>query len=185
MKQHVLTSIRLTLFCMVLFMAVYPLLILTAAQLAPAKGSGETVMVNGQVKGWKHLGQSFTADSYFWSRPSAVSYNAAGAGGSNKGPSNPDYLQTVKDRIDTFLVHNPGIKKEEIPAEMVTASGSGLDPDITPAGAYIQVKRIAVVRGISEEKIRALVEQHIEKSWIGPAAKINVLKLNVALDAMK
>ena len=127
------------------------------------------------------IGQKFTDDKYFWGRPSAVDYNAAGSAGSNKGPSNPDYLKIVQDRIDTFLVHNPGIKKEEIPADLVTASGSGLDPHISPASAYVQVKRIATVRDLAEDKVKALVDQHIEKTILGPSV-VNVLKLNVALD---
>jgi K+-transporting ATPase ATPase C chain len=115
-----------------------------------------------------------------------VDYNAAGSAGSNKGPSNPDYLQLVQDRIDSFLVHNPGIKKEEIPADMVTASGSGLDPDISPTGAYIQVKRIAAVRGLPEEKVKALVDKHVDKPFLGMGPeKVNVLKLNIDLDNLK
>ena len=111
------------------------------AQAAPAKGKGETVTVNGKVVGYKLIGQKFTDDKYFWSRPSAVDYNAAGSGGSNKGPTNPDYLKTVQDRIDSFLVHNPGIKKEEIPSELVTASGSGQDPDISVQGSLCTGKK--------------------------------------------
>src|SRR5436190_4615813 len=136
MKQNITPAIRLTLVCMVFFMGIYPLLVLAGAQLTPGKGKGETVTVNDKIVGWKLLGQKFTDDKYFYSRPSAVDYNAAGSGGSNKGPTNPDYLQTVKDRIDTFLTHNPGVKKEEIPSDLVTASGAGLDPHISVQGAY-------------------------------------------------
>src|SRR6476620_894377 len=146
MKQHILPAIRLTLVCMVFFIGIYSFIIWLPAQLAPGKGKGETVLINNKIVGWKLLGQKFTDNKYFWSRPSAVDYNAAGSGGSNKGPTNPDYLKTVQDRIDSFLVHNPGIKKEEIPSELVTASGAGLDPDISPASAYVQVKRIATIR---------------------------------------
>src|SRR6476469_7510641 len=116
MKQNIWISIRLTLVCMVFFMMIYPLLIWLPAQLAPGNGKGETVVVNNKVVGWKLLGQNFTDDKYFWGRPSAVDYNAAGAGGSNKGPTNPDYLKTVQNRVDSFMVHNPGVKKEEIPS---------------------------------------------------------------------
>ncbi len=171
----------------VLCAVLYPLLIAGIGKATPGGGKGETVSVNGRVVGYEKIGQKFTDDKYFWGRPSAVDYNAAGSAGSNKGPSNPDYLQIVKDRIDSFLVHNPGVKKEEIPAEMVTASGSGLDPDISPAGAYIQVKRIAAIRNLPEEKIKALVEEHTQKplaGMFGPS-KVNVLKLNVALDNLK
>ncbi len=171
----------------ILCAVLYPLLIAGIGKATPGGGKGETVSVNGKVVGYEKIGQKFTEDKYFWGRPSAVDYNAAGSAGSNKGPSNPDYLQVVKDRIDSFLVHNPGVKKEDIPAEMVTASGSGLDPDISPAGAYIQVKRIAAVRNLPEEKIKALVEEHIQKplaGMLGPS-KVNVLKLNIALDNLK
>jgi K+-transporting ATPase ATPase C chain len=185
MKKNLLISLKLTLVLIILCSVLYPLLIAGIGKATPGGGKGETISVNGKVVGYARIGQKFTDDKYFWGRPSAVDYNAAGSAGSNKGPSNPDYLKTVQDRIDTFLIHNSGIKKEEIPAEMVTASGSGLDPDISPAGAYIQVKRVAAVRGLPEEKVKALVDQHIDKSWIGPKEKINVLKLNVALDELK
>lgn len=185
MKKNLLISLKLTLVMIVLLAVLYPLLIAGIGKLAPGEGKGETVSANGRVVGYARIGQNFSDDKYFHGRPSAVAYNAAGSGGSNKGPSNPDYLQIVKDRIDTFLVHNPGITKEQIPAELVTASGSGLDPHISPASAYIQVKRIATIRGIPEEKVKALVDQHIERSWIGPAEKINVLKLNISLDELK
>lgn len=184
MKKNLIISLKLTLLMIVLCAVVYPLLIAGIGKATPGGGKGETVSVNGKVVGYEKIGQQFTEDKYFWGRPSAVDYNAAGSAGSNKGPSNPDYLQLVKDRIDTFLVHNPSIKKEEIPADLVTASGSGLDPDISPASAYVQVKRIAVVRGITEDKIKALVDQHIETTILGPSV-VNVLKINIALDSLK
>lgn len=187
MKKYLLTSLKLTLVLLVICSVLYPLLIAAIGKLTPGGGNGKTISVSGKVVGYELIGQKFTDDKYFWSRPSAVDYNAAGSSGSNKGPSNPDYLKQVQDRIDTFLVHNPGIKKEEIPADLVTASGSGEDPDISPAAAYVQVKRIAAVRKISEEKIKALVDQHVDKpllGFIGPK-KVNVLKLNIALDELK
>jgi K+-transporting ATPase ATPase C chain len=117
-----------------------------------------------------------------------VDYNAAGSGGSNKGPTNQDYLnKDVKGRIDTFLKHNPTVKKADIPAELVTASGSGLDPDLSPEGAKVQAARIAKARGLSEQQVLALVDSHTEKPLLrllGPE-KVNVLKLNVALDELK
>lgn len=186
MKNFII-SLRVTLVLLVICVVIFPLLIALAGKLAPGGGKGETITVNGKVVGYANVGQKFTDDKYFWGRPSAVDYNAAGSAGSNKGPSNPDYLKIVQDRIDSFLVHNPGIKKEQIPAEMVTASGSGLDPDISPASAYIQVKRVAAVRKLSEEKVKSLVDEHIDKPLLGllGPSKVNVLKLNVALDAMK
>jgi len=187
MKKYLLPSLKLTLVLLVLCSVLYPLFIALIGKLTPGGGNGETVKVNGKVVGYALIGQKFTEDKYFWSRPSAVDYNAAGSGGSNKGPTNPDYLKQIQDRIDTFLVHNPGIKKEEIPAEMVTASGSGEDPDLSPAAAKIQVKRIAAVRKIDENTLYALVDQHTEGpllGFLGPS-KVNVLKLNVALDNLK
>lgn len=187
MKKYLLTSIKLTAVFLVILAVLYPLFLSAVGKLARGKGNGETVSINGKVIGYANIGQKFSEDKYFWSRPSAVDYNAAGSAGSNKGPTNPDYLKTVQDRIDTFLVHNPGIKKEDIPAELVTASGSGLDPDLSPAGAKVQVSRIAAARHISEEKLNALVDQHTVKPFLGMfgPAKINVLKLNVALDELK
>ncbi|MEI2739359.1 MAG: K(+)-transporting ATPase subunit C [Chitinophagaceae bacterium] len=184
MKKNLLISLKLTGVMIILCAVLYPLLIAGIGKATPGGGKGETVSVNGKVVGYEKIGQKFTEDKYFWGRPSAVDYNAAGSAGTNKGPSNPDYLQIVKDRIDSFLVHNPGVKKEEIPADLVTASGSGLDPHISPASAYVQVKRVAAIRNLPEEKVRALVEQHIEKTVLGPSV-VNVLKLNIALDNLK
>jgi K+-transporting ATPase ATPase C chain len=181
MKKNLIISLRLTLVMLILCSVLYPLLIAAVGKATPGGGKGKTVSIDGKVVGYELVGQKFTDDKYFWGRPSAVDYNAAGSAGSNKGPSNPDYLQILQDRIDTFLVHNPEVKKEELPADLVTASGSGLDPDVSPASAYVQVKRIATVRGRAEDKIRSLVDQHIDKTILGPSV-VNVLKLNIALD---
>lgn len=187
MKQNILPAIRLTIVCMVFFMGIYTLIIWLPAQAAPDKGRGETVSFNNRVVGWKLLGQKFTDDKYFWSRPSAVDYNAASSGGSNKGPTNPDYLKQVQDRIDTFLVHNPGITKAEIPSDLVTASGSGLDPNISAEAAHVQVNRVAKARHLPEENVKELVSQHIDKPLMGlfGTKRVNVLQLNIALDNLK
>lgn len=187
MKQHIFPAIKLTVLSIVVFVGLYTLLIWGIAQAAPNKGKGETVWVNGKVVGYALQGQRFTDDKYFNSRPSACGYNAAGSSGSNKGPSNPDYLKEVQSRIDTFLIHNPSIKKEDIPAELITASGSGLDPDLSPQGAYVQVNRIARTRNIDVEKIKALVAQQIKKPLLGMfgTARVNVLQLNIELDKLK
>lgn len=184
MKKNLLISLKLTLVMIILCSVLYPLLIAGIGKATPGEGKGKTVSVNGKVVGYELIGQKFTDDKYFWGRPSAVDYNAAGSAGSNKGPSNPDYLQIVQARIDTFLVQNPGVKKEEIPADLVTASGSGLDPHISPASAYVQVKRVAAMRSLPEDKVRTLVEQKIENTILGPSV-VNVLKLNIALDNLK
>ena len=187
MKQHTLPALRLTLVCIVVFMGLYTLLIWVIAQAAPNGGKGETVTVNNKVVGYKLEGQRFTDDKYFDSRPSACGYNAAGSGASNNGPSNPVYLKDVQNRIDTFMVHNPSIKKEDISSELVTASGSGLDPDLSPEGASVQIPRIAKVRNLPEERIRELVNQQIQKPLLGifGPEKVNVLQLNIKLDELK
>lgn len=186
MKKYILPSIKLTLVMIMLCALIYPILIAIIGKMAPGGGKGETITVNGKVVGYALVGQKFTEDKYFWGRPSAAGYNAAGSAGSNKGPSNPGYLKVVQERIDTFLAHNPGVKKEDIPAELVTASGSGLDPDLSPAAAKIQVKRIAAIRKLDENKLIALVNQQTEGSFLGlfGPAKVNVLKLNIALDKL-
>ena len=136
--------------------------------------------------GAANVGQTFTQDIYFWGRPSCAGdgYDASSSGGSNKGPSNEEYLAEVESRIDTFLVHHPYLKRGEVPAEMVTASGSGLDPDISPKAAYVQVQRVAAARGLSPEKVMALVNANTEGPLLGlfGPEKVNVLKLNVALE---
>ena len=186
MKSNILTAIRLTFFCLIFFSGIYTLIILGAAQFASNKGKGEIIEHNGKTF-FANVGQKFTDDKYFNSRPSAVGYNAAGAGGSNKGPSNPDYLAEVQNRIDTFLVHNPGVNKSEIPSDLVTASGAGLDPNISVQAANVQVKRIATVRKIPMGNVEQLVLSQIEKPLLGMfgTEKINVLKLNIALDELK
>lgn len=186
MKTTIFQAIRLTILTLLFFSGIYTLIILGIAQLTPNKGKGESITVDGK-KYYTNVGQSFTDDKYFNSRPSAVNYNAAGSGGSNKGPSNPDYLAQVQARIDTFLVHNPGVKKEEIPSELVTASGSGLDPNISVEAATIQINRIAKVRNISSDALQQLIKKQTEKPLAGlfGPKKINVLKLNLALDNIK
>ncbi|MFB0497627.1 K+-transporting ATPase ATPase C chain [Mucilaginibacter sp. OAE612] len=187
MKTYLLPSIKLTLILIVLTAGIYPLAIAGIGKFTPGKGDGETITYKGRVVGYANIGQKFTKDEYFWGRPSAVDYNAAGSGGSNKGPSNPDYLKQVEGRIEDFLKHNPGITRSQIPAELVTASGSGLDPDLSPAGAKVQVARVAKVRGLSADVVSKLVDEHTEQPLLGlfGPAKVNVLKLNVALDGLK
>lgn len=177
-------ALRLTLVLTVLLCIIYPLTIAFIGKAAKGKGDGETISVKGKVVGYSAIGQKFDKPQYFWSRPSAVGYNAAGSAGSNKGPSNPDYLKEVNSRIDTLLKYHPYLKRTDIPADMVTASGSGLDPDISPKAAQIQVKRIAQYRKLDEQKVAALVAKQTENPSFGPA-KVNVLKLNVALDELK
>jgi len=186
MKTNIFPAIKLTVLTLIFFSGIYTAVILGVAQFAPDGGKGEVITANGRIF-YANIGQTFTHDKYFNSRPSAVGYNSAGSGGSNKGPSNPDYLATIQARIDTFLVHNPGIEKKDIPVELITASGSGLDPDITSKSALVQVKRIASVRRMSEESLQELIVKNTESPLFGlfGPEKINVLKLNIALDDLK
>ncbi|TCK80951.1 K(+)-transporting ATPase subunit C [Albibacterium bauzanense] len=185
MKKYLLPAIKLTLLSIILLSGIYTLISLGIAQAMPDNGKGQKITQNNKIY-YANIGQSFTNDQYFWSRPSAVAYNAAGSSGSNKGPTNPEYLQTVQARIDTFLVHNPGIEKSQIPVDLVTASGSGLDPDISIEAATVQIKRISKIRNIPEKEIKQLIDRNIEKPLLGLFGpdKINVLKLNLALDIL-
>jgi K+-transporting ATPase ATPase C chain len=185
--KTLIQSIRLTLVLTVLLCIIYPVIIAFAGKLSKGQGNGEKIIVNGKVVGYAAIGQKFDKPQYFWGRPSAVGYNAAGSAGSNKGPSNPDYLKEVNSRIDTLLKYNPGLKRSDISADLVTASGSGLDPDISPEAARIQVKRVAQYRKLDEQKVAELVATHIQAPLLGifGPATVNVLKLNVALDELK
>ena len=187
MKKYILPALKLTLVFIILCSVIYPLLVAGVGRLTPGGGRGVTVIKNGQVVGYANIGQKFTADGYFWGRPSAVGFNAAGSGGSNKGPSNPDYLKDVQAHIDSFMVRNPGVAKGDIPAELVTYSGSGLDPDLSPAGVRIQVPRVARARHWEEKKVNELVDLYTEKPLLGlfGPARVNVLKLNLALDGQR
>jgi len=183
MKTHILPALKMSLICLLFFSGVYTGIVWLIAQISPNHGNGELVMHNGKVVGYAHIGQAFTRPEYFQSRPSAVDYNAAGSGGSNKGPSNEDHLAAVEARVDTFLVHNPSVVKRDVPVELVTASASGLEPDLSPAAARVQVPRVAELRKVSEEALYKLVDNYTEHPWFGPA-HINLLELNIALDGL-
>lgn len=168
----------------------YPLLVTGIAQaIFPAQANGSLIVQGGQVKGSQLIGQPFNDPKYFWGRPSATSpypYNASASGGSNLGPANPALVDSVQARIQALKQADPG-NKLPIPVDLVTASGSGLDPDISPAAAYYQVPRVARVRGLSEDQVRALVAQHIQGRVLGflGQARVNVLALNLALDTLQ
>lgn len=176
-------ALKLTGLSFLLFSCLYTGTVWLIAQATPDKGQAERVTVNGKTI-YKNIGERFDSDEYFWSRPSAVNYNAAGAAGSNKGPTNPDYLATVQARIDTVLVHHPYLKKEQVPSDLVTASGSGLDPHISAEAAAVQVQRVAMKRGMSYEAVSALLKRSEEGYGIGPKV-INVNTLNSLLDETK
>ncbi len=171
-------SLRLTLVFCVFFSICYILVLWIFGLIAgPGGGNAETLVLNGRVVGAANVGQQFTKDIYFWGRPSSSS-------GSNKGPTNEEYLADVNIRIDSFLKKHPYLERKDVPSEMVTASASGLDPHITPESAYVQVKRVAKARGMEEGAVRSLVDQAVEKPLLGMfgTEKVNVLKLNIALE---
>src|ERR1700733_5621884 len=162
MKNYIWPSLKITLILLVILSGLYPLAIAGIGKFTPGHGDGETIQFKGRTVGYVNIGQKFTKDKYFWSRPSAANYQADAGAGSNKGPSNPDYLKGVEKLIDTFMVHNPGVKRSDIPAELVTSSGSGLDPDLSPAGAKVQVARIAKVRNITVEQVNKIIADNTE-----------------------
>ncbi|WFB65185.1 potassium-transporting ATPase subunit KdpC [Sphingobacterium sp. WM] len=185
MKAHLLPALKMTVLTFVLFAIVYPFVVWAIAQLSPNQGKGFVIEANGKTY-YKNIGQKFTDDKYFWSRPSAVEYDAAGSGASNNAGSNPEYIQEVEGRITHFLSQNPKVNREQIPTEIVTASGSGLDPHLSVNALEIQVPRIAQLRGLEEPELIDLITEHTEQPlWgmFGPK-KVNVLELNLALDAL-
>jgi len=181
-------TLGLALLTMLIFGIAYPAAMVGLASIiAPEASKGNPIYKNDQLIGFEQIGQSFTSSKYFWSRPSAVGYDASGTGGSNLGPTNPDFLKLVQSRIDTLLAYHPTLSTEEIPVDLVTASGSGLDPNISKAAALIQVNRIAAKRGISIKKLEQLIEENTEKElWglFGPGNYVNVLQLNLKLDTL-
>lgn len=183
MKTQLFSALRLTLGLLLLCCGLYPALITAAAQLAPGGGAGEQISRNGRVLGFARVGQTFDRPEYFNSRPSAVDYHADASAGFNKGPSNPEYLAAVKARLDTFLLKNPGVKAADVPAELLTASGSGLDPHLSPQGALVQVARVARVRRLSPQAVHDLIPRYTTAVLFGPDV-VDVLQLNLALDEL-
>ncbi len=181
--------------CLVLFVLLtlltgvaYPALITVIAQVVfHGQANGSVIMLNGRAVGSDLIGQTFDDPSYFWGRPSATGptgYNSAASGGSNLGPTNPALLDTIKDRVEAIRAAHPNQTKP-VPVDLVTASGSGLDPHISPSAAEFQLARVAKVRGLSEDKVRELIVGNTEGRSFGVLGepRVNVLRLNLALDA--
>ena len=151
----------------------------------PKQANGSVIELNGKVVGSSLVGQNFVSEQYFYGRPSAVSYNVDGMAGSNLAISNPDLQKQIKERTVQFAQNNQ-ITKQHVPNEMVTASGSGIDPDISPESALLQVKRVAQQRHLPEQQVRDLVQQQTQPAQFGiyGQARVNVLQLNLALDQL-
>ncbi|MEC5161742.1 MULTISPECIES: potassium-transporting ATPase subunit KdpC [unclassified Janthinobacterium] len=176
----------LTLVCGV----VYPFAVAGIGQAVfPDEAGGSLVLAGGKAVGSRLIGQSFTSPRYFWGRPSATSpmaNNGAGSGGSNLGPANPAQLDAVKGRVDALRAADPG-NTAAVPVDLATASGSGLDPEISVAAARYQIGRVARARGMPAERVREIVARHEQARYFGflGEARVNVLALNMALDAAR
>jgi len=188
MKALLRPAVTLFAILTVLTGVIYPLAVTGIGQLLFAhEANGSLVTVNGKPVGSELIGQPFSTPGHFWSRPSATgpqAYNATASSGSNLGPLNPALTDAVKARIAALRAADPGNDKP-VPIDLVTASGSGLDPEISLAAAYYQAARVAKARSLSVDKVQALIAQHAARPWLGifGEPRVNVLKLNLALDA--
>ena len=184
MKKEIQIAIRFTLLTTILFGLAYPLAITGLSHwLFPHQATGSLILRDGKTVGSRLIGQTFTSDKYFHSRPSNAGdgYDAANSSGSNLAPTNHQLIDRVQGDVAKLRAENPGTP---IPADLVTSSGSGLDPHISPASADFQVPRVARARGISSDTLRALVAKHIEARQFGLLGepRVNVLELNLELD---
>jgi K+-transporting ATPase ATPase C chain len=187
MKKNLLISLWFTLVTTVIFGLIYPLVVTGLSQLLfPGKANGQLIERNGKLAGSRIIGQAFTGPGYFHSRPSAAGtgngYDPTSSSGSNLGPTNKTLLDRVNGDMQKLHAENPGAP---IPVDLVTSSGSGLDPDISPAAAEFQIPRVARERQVSETELRALVAKHALGRQLGVLGepRVNVLELNLDLDA--
>ncbi len=188
--RNLKTAFLVFIILSVLTGVIYPLVVTGLAQLIfPAQANGSLMTEKGKPVGSELIGQSFSDPMYFWGRPSAtpdLPYNPASSSGSNLGPSNPALAEAAGARVNALRAADPG-NDAPIPADLITSSGSGLDPDISPAAARYQVPRVARARGIPEAQVRALVDQFTEPRQFGffGEPRVNVLKLNRALNSLR
>jgi K+-transporting ATPase ATPase C chain len=185
--QHLRPALMTLLLLTILTGVVYPLVVTGIAQVVfPFQANGSLIVKGGKPVGSALIGQPFDDPRYFWGRPSATTpfgYNAGSSSGSNLSPTNPDLIKAVQGRVDALHAADPG-NTAPVPVDLVTASGSGLDPHISPAAALYQVSRVARERKLDAAKVRELVEQHTEGRFLGMLGepRVNVLALNLALD---
>lgn len=182
MKKNLITAILMTLATTVLLGVIYPLVVTGLAQvLFPRQANGQLIEKDGRVIGSRIIGQAFTGRGYFHSRPSAVNYDAANSNGSQLGPTNRKLIDRVRGDVAEAQAENPNTP---VPIDLVTASASGLDPDISPAAAEFQIPRVARARGVTQEQIRRLASAHTEPRQFGLLGepRVNVLELNLDLD---
>lgn len=190
MKTLIRPAVSLFLVLSVVTGLAYPVAVTGLARvLFPHQAAGSLVVKDGKAVGSALIGQNFTDPGHFWGRPSATSpqpYNGTASGGSNLGPLNPALLDAVKGRVEALKAADPGNAKA-VPVDLVTASASGLDPQISPAAAEYQVERVARARKLTPEAVRALVAAHTEgRQWgIFGEARVNVLELNLALEGLR
>jgi K+-transporting ATPase ATPase C chain len=179
-------SVRIVALMTVVLGVAYPLAMTGFAQLAvPDRADGQLLEVEGELVGSRLIGQEFTGEEYFHARPSAVAYDAAGSGGSNLGPTNPELIDSVEERVAAYREVNGLADGAPVPVDAVTGSASGLDPHISPANAKLQAPRVATARGLDVDVVLALVDEATDRrplGFLGDDA-VNVVELNVALDA--
>ncbi len=190
MTTLIRNSLMTLLLLTILTGIIYPLAMTGIAQaIFPHQANGSIIMKNGKPVGSELIGQQFDDPKYFWGRLSAITpypYNGGSSSGSNLGPNNPDLMKAVQARIQALRAADPG-NKAEIPVDLVTASGSGLDPHISPAAAEYQIHRVAKARGLDDARIRDIVANNTKGRWLGMIGEpvVNVLELNFALDEQK
>jgi potassium-transporting ATPase KdpC subunit len=188
--RSLITAIAMTLMLTLLTGIIYPLVVYGIAQVAfPWQANGSLVTRDGHVVGSSLIGQNFTQPRYFHSRPSAAGangYDASSSGGANLGPTNRQLVEKVKHALLKVLEENPGIRPQEVPIGMLTSSASGLDPEISPAAAHLQVLRVARARGLSSQVVENLVREHTRPRFAGVFGEpgVNLLELNLALDRL-